>query len=383
MTWWLFFQVFFLSAGFVKLLTMLLNRLQSIPQPKWLLITAMVIHFLLMPIYSLILISNLSNPLSWFDAALMLPGLVGLAILVASVVSFQQYRPPQCQNSNDSKLVDFRQSENDVSWQNRLIGQGKFRRLAFLPRNEQFTLEVSTKTYVLPRLPKEWDGFSIVQLADTHFLGAVSKAYFEAVCEQAASLKPDLFVFTGDLLDTIDLLHWVPETLGRLRAPSGQYFVLGNHDWYLGTTPIRAELERHGWIDLAGQSLQLHTRQPGPPIVLAGDETPWMGQHPDLSTSPAELFRILFSHTPDNFRWAQKHGVDLMFAGHTHGGQIRLPLLGPVYSPSRFGCRYSSGVFWCHPTLMYVSRGISGREPIRFGCTPELTKLVLKSDRRD
>ena len=68
-----------------------------------------------------------------------------------------------------------------------------------------------------------------------------------------------------------------------------------------------------------------------------------------------------------------------MLAGHTHGGQIRLPLLGPVYSPSRFGCRFASGAFWLEPTLMYVSRGLSGREPIRYLCVPELTKLVLRS----
>jgi predicted MPP superfamily phosphohydrolase len=240
-------------------------------------------------------------------------------------------------------------------------------------------LEVSTKTYALPRLPKEWDGLSIVHLADTHFLGAVSRAYFEAVCEQAIALKPDLFVFTGDLLDDPAHLNWLPETFGRLHAPFGQYFILGNHDWYLGAPEARAQFEQLGWIDLSSRCIELASPRSGPPIVLAGDETPWMGTHPDLRHVSSDRFRILLSHTPDNIHWARGQGIDLVLAGHTHGGQIRLPLLGPVYAPSRFGCCFASGVFWLDPTLLYVSRGISGREPIRYNCVPELTKLVLRT----
>jgi predicted MPP superfamily phosphohydrolase len=390
MSWWIFCLTFFLTAGFAKLLTAVLNRLQSIPQPKWLLVIFVILHFLMMPCYAGLLVASLLNEGLWlsdrpglgltsFEAILIFPGVMGFVLLVLSTVNFQRYRPPKREISNESRLVDFRQSVAGKTWQQRLIGQGKMRRLAFLPGNEQFTLEVSTKTYLLPRLPKEWDGLSIVHLADTHFLGAVSKDYFEAVCEQAIALKPDLFVFTGDLLDNLTLLDWVPDTFGRLQAPFGQYFILGNHDWYLDASRIRAAFEQQGWIDLSSRYIELASPKSGPPIVLAGDETPWMGTHPDLSQTASESFRILLSHTPDNFPWAQNEGIDLMLAGHTHGGQIRLPLLGPIYSPSRFGCQFASGVFWREPTLMSVSRGISGREPIRIRCVPELTKLVLKT----
>ena len=238
---------------------------------------------------------------------------------------------------------------------------------------------MSTKTYSLPRLPQAWEGLSIVHFADTHFRGAVTRRYFENVCEHARALKPDLFVFSGDLFDDLALMDWLEPTLGQLKAPLGQYFILGNHDWYLGSNVVRQEYERHGWIDLSSRCIELKSDKSGPPNVIAGDETPWMGKHPDLSHVSPETFRILLSHTPDNVYWAQKQKFDLMLAGHTHGGQIRLPLLGPVYAPSRYGCRFASGVFWMDPTLMYVSRGISGREPIRYNCVPELTKLVLRS----
>ena len=71
--------------------------------------------------------------------------------------------------------------------------------------------------------------------------------------------------------------------------------------------------------------------------------------------------------------------VDLMLSGHNHGGQVVLPGIGPVYAPSRFGVRYIGGVYWENPTLLHVTRGISGQYPLRLNCRPELTKLILRS----
>ena len=392
MSWLIGIAIFLLTSGFAKLSTMAVNRLLSFPQSKWLIGLTEVIQISLIPVYVALLtrcvrrgdphlsFGDLAGEVtSLYPAILIGVGVLGLVLLIRSTIVYQCYRPPNCQIAVESQVIDFRQSNQSGFWRETLVGRRPMRRIALLPSNEQFTVEVSTKTFVLPRLPKQWDGVSIVQFADTHFRGAVTSAWFQAVCQQAFDLKPDLFVFTGDLLDDPRLLDWLPETLGRLTAPLGQYFILGNHDWYLNASEIRREFERQGWIDLAGRSRELPSRTHGPPIIICGDETPWMGTHPDLASESNELFRILLSHTPDNINWAREQGIDLMLAGHTHGGQIRLPLLGPVYSPSRFGCRFASGVFWLDPTLLYVSRGLSGREPIRYHCVPELTKLVLKS----
>jgi predicted MPP superfamily phosphohydrolase len=204
------------------------------------------------------------------------------------------------------------------------------------------------------------------------------------VCDRAAALEPDLFVFSGDLLDDQRLVEWLPSTLGRLKGRLGQYFILGNHDWYLDPAATRSEFTRLGWTGLAERFVELNDpgRPAGERVILCGDESPWMGNHADLTQAPAGAFRILVSHTPDNIIWARANRVGLMLAGHTHGGQVRLPILGPVYSPSRFGCRFASGSFWLDPTLMYVSRGVSGKEPIRYNCPPEVTKLVLVRDVR-
>ncbi|HBI43714.1 MAG TPA: hypothetical protein DDY78_12815 [Planctomycetales bacterium] len=116
----------------------------------------------------------------------------------------------------------------------------------------------------------------------------------------------------------------------------------------------------------------------GEPLVVIGQESPWFPPAPDLSACPAGPFRLCLSHTPDNIRWAQRAGVDLMLSGHVHGGQIRLPVIGSILVPSRYGRRYDCGVFDEAPTLLHVSRGLGGDHPVRFLCRPEATRLILR-----
>jgi predicted MPP superfamily phosphohydrolase len=300
-------------------------------------------------------------------------GAIGAIVLAASAVRNLRYRPPACQTACTSRVLDIQSRVNES-----LIGGGRARRLAQLPFNEQFTLEVNEKTYRLTRLPRAWDGLTIVHVSDLHFRGPVTRRYFEEVAAEAAALRGDIVAFTGDLLDHADCLDWIETTLGRLSAPLGCYFVFGNHDWYLPVeTQMREVLRSHGWVDLAGRVTEV--RRDDGSLLLAGTELPWMGAAPEMPSRESDQFRVLLSHSPDQIGWARRQQFDLMLAGHTHGGQIRLPILGPVYSPSLYSCRYASGVFWEPPTLLHVTRGISGREPIRYLCRPELTKLILKA----
>jgi predicted MPP superfamily phosphohydrolase len=92
---------------------------------------------------------------------------------------------------------------------------------------------------------------------------------------------------------------------------------------------------------------------------------------------PGRPLRILLSHSPDEFEWAQARDVDLVLAGHLHGGQVRLPLFGAIVSPSRYGVRYSLGVFTAGNTVMHVSRGTGSLTPLRYNCPPEISLLTL------
>lgn len=319
-------------------------------------------------------------PLAW-QVYLFICGL-GTAGMIYSAIRFAWRRPPTAQLSNHTQV---RKVSDELGY--KPIGTGPYRSLTRLPFNQIFEVEVSEKIYELPRLPAEWDGLSILHLSDVHYIGTVGLPFFEHLIDMAQETRPDLVVFTGDLLDDMRFLDWLPSTFGRLKAPLGCYFILGNHDWDLDPDLIRRRMTELGWHDLAGRTVRLDGDQPAaggapscgkPPLVLGGSERPWMGHHPDYSDQPQDAFRILLSHTPDNLPWARRQGIDLMLSGHNHGGQVVLPVLGPVYSPSVYGCRYASGVFDVPPTLLYVSRGISGRHPLRWRCRPELTKLVLR-----
>lgn len=297
---------------------------------------------------------------------------VGVVGLVVAIARHFLNRPPNLQLSNHSITLDF---EEKLGY--RPAGKGHYDYLLRVPGNQSFELEVSQKSYRLPRLPHAWDGLSILHLTDLHLTGVLDRVYYEEVMKCAAAENADVIVFSGDLLDEPELLEWIPGILGGLKAPLGCYYILGNHDWYLDTAAIRDCLQELGWQDVAGTCVTIEHR--GHQLAIGGTELPWMGRHPDFSEVKEDAFRLLLSHTPDNIPWARQNQVDLMLSGHNHGGQVVLPVFGPVYSPSRFGCRYAGGVFWEKPTLLYVSRGIGGRHPLRLNCRPELTTLVLRA----
>lgn len=250
-----------------------------------------------------------------------------------------------------------------------------------LPGNEQLQLQVVQREFRLSSLPSAWDGLTILHFSDVHLYGKVDVSYFERVFACAQSLQADMICFTGDLLDTMKCLPWLKSTFGQMQAPLGCFYILGNHDWlFCDPDAVRTELRSLNWRDVTTKPETL--RRDNQTIVIAGSEAPWMGENPEFTGMDDQAFRILLSHTPDNIQHARNHNVSLMLSGHNHGGQIRLPFVGPVYCPSRFGCYYASGIFWEEPVMLHVSQGVSGRDPIRYGCPPEITKITLRRDRQ-
>ena len=252
--------------------------------------------------------------------------------------------------------------------------------LVRLPGNETLDLDVAERGLDLAGLPPGLDQLSVLHISDLHFTGRVAKAYFQEVVQICNDLTPDLIAITGDLVDTPACLDWIPDTLGRLESRYGNFFVRGNHDVHVEPEALRRALEEAGLTDLGGRWVELSIG--GEKIVLAGNELPWFPPAADFSQAPPSSanggpVRIVLAHSPDQLPWARRHDVDLLLAGHLHGGQIRLPLLGPIVSPSWSGVTYASGVFHDSPTLMHVSRGVSGEIPLRLNCPPEVAKLTL------
>ena len=132
-------------------------------------------------------------------------------------------------------------------------------------------------------------------------------------------------------------------------------------------------------IGLGGRWLTVEIS--GTPVVLAGNERPWLAATADLRDcpppAPAGPLRIALAHSPDRFASAQAQECDLLLAGHTHGGQICLPPLGAILSPSINGVKYVSGVYYAPPTILHVTRGVSGDFPVRWNCCPEIAHSIF------
>jgi len=252
-----------------------------------------------------------------------------------------------------------------------------------IPLNQIFELAVEQIELPIEQLPEELDGYRIAHFSDLHFTGHISSEMTSHVVDQANQWAPDLVALTGDIIDHGPCISWLKDALGHAQAPDGCYFVLGNHDTRVAAPQqIRDEMVSIGWRDIGGTCCDATLRRgfgEGVRAQILGNELPWFSapSTDEVQNSNAG-FRLLLSHSPDQLWWARRHGIHLMLAGHTHGGQGRLPLVGPVLSPSWHGSRFASGEFYKTPTTMHVSRGISGTHLLRINCRPQLSLLTLR-----
>jgi predicted MPP superfamily phosphohydrolase len=258
-----------------------------------------------------------------------------------------------------------------------LIGSGRHARLLRLPGNESFRVQAIEWEVPVAKLPGEWDGLSLVHLSDLHFGPCYRRRYFEAVADIAGEWAADIVALTGDLVDHDDVIDWLVPVLSRLRGRFGTFAILGNHDLAHQPRKIHRAVALAGFTELEGRWTQLALE--GGILAVGGTSYPW-GPALDPAAMPTSDFRLLLSHSPDQFPRAARWGVDLVLSGHNHGGQIRLPVVGPVFMPSLYSRHFDRGFFRSGRTLLYVSQGVAGQHPIRYGgCLPEVTRLVLRA----
>jgi predicted MPP superfamily phosphohydrolase len=300
--------------------------------------------------------------------------------LAAAVLAVPRWAIPKALARTPAALVSNHTARVDLVEKLgfRPVGTKMTAMFAAIPGNEVFTLAVQTKHVRLPGLPPALNGLKIAHLADLHMTGRFTREFYEEVVTQTNALAPDLIALTGDICEREKCLEWIVPVLGKLQAPRGKFFVLGNHETRLpDAARLRKLLAEAGFVDLAGRWIEHDIA--GTAVVLAGNELPWFGAAPDISSAPVGPLRMLLSHSPDQFFWAQRQGFGLVLAGHNHGGQIRLPLIGPLITPSVYGSRYAGGLYHEPPTVLHVTRGIAGVHPVRFNCPPELALLVLEA----
>jgi predicted MPP superfamily phosphohydrolase len=257
---------------------------------------------------------------------------------------------------------------------------------------EPFQLDVTRFAFASPQLPAGFDGLRIAQLSDLH-LHHISRAYRTAL-EVIRSERPGLVVITGDLVDRPDQTSACLAFLSDLHAAAGVPVVVVPGNWDHRAFPTRQSIAawhkrlqaETGVRVLANQNVVL--RRHGDRMWLVGTDDPYFG-HADLDDSfkgvPDTAFALVLTHAPEAFEeLAQRPAARLVLAGHTHGGQVRLPFIGAVRVPSRYGTRFARGLFKLGDTFFYVNAGLGmSHLPIRFLCRPELTLITLTSSTLD
>jgi uncharacterized protein len=242
-------------------------------------------------------------------------------------------------------------------------------------------MEVTEHRIWLHSLPLGFRGFRIVHLTDIHHglflpLHVVSEAV-----ELANQLEPDLVALTGDFVTySRAYVEPVAAVLGRLCTRYGVFAVLGNHDFRVGADDVARALRREGIEVLRNRHTAFRRRRET--LYVAGIDD--LGYGDDLARAlrgiPPTAPTVLLAHNPAVIRCAARSGVSLVLSGHTHGGQVNLPLVGTIYGRSPQQMRFKIGWDRLGPTQIYVSRGIGTVVlPLRVRCPAEIPHLELES----
>jgi len=241
--------------------------------------------------------------------------------------------------------------------------------------------EVTETDIWLRRLPAPFNGLTIVHLSDIHHSLFTPLEDIQRAVHLANLLRPDLVALTGDYVTLSPIYIWpAARALGRLRARLGVFAVLGNHDFQADADEITRALRAQGIRVLRNAHFALRAR--GAHLWIVGVDDLWWGAD-DLGAAlqavPWRDAKILLCHNPLGVRQAAAHGIDFVLSGHTHAGQVRLPVLGSVYGRSKLGQRFVEGWNRLDGTQIYVNRGI-GKVllPVRLGCPPEIACFRLR-----
>jgi len=241
-------------------------------------------------------------------------------------------------------------------------------------------VSVTDQRIWLNGLPEAFSGLRVLQLSDIHHSLFFPLDRVAAVVELCNRLKPDLVALTGDFVTySRRSIEPVAEMLGTLRARLGVVAVLGNHDFRVGADIVQRALRRQRIRVLRNRHMML--RDGGEALPIAGVDD--LGYGADLPAAlrgiPDGSPTILLAHNPRLVRRAARHGVGLVLSGHTHGGQVNLPLLGTVYGRSPEQLRFKIGWDRLGATQIYVSRGIGTIVlPWRLRCPAEIPCLELQ-----
>jgi predicted MPP superfamily phosphohydrolase len=239
-----------------------------------------------------------------------------------------------------------------------------FYTIYYEPRN----LEVKTLNFKSTKIKND---LLIAHISDLHTkgMGDIEKKLIKRI----KNARPDLIVITGDIATPNGTFEGYDEVLKELKAPMGVYFVMGNWEYWAPIKNLDHLLSKNNITNLTNKKNSINL------VLLTGfDDEPTGAPDLELLQTDSTIFNIALFHSPIFFEKTKKH-FDLSLAGHSHGGQIRLPFIGQLWSPAGTG-KYIQGMYTHHKAKLYVNRGIGNSIlPIRFNCRPELTLIKLQA----
>lgn len=239
----------------------------------------------------------------------------------------------------------------------------------------------------LPRLSPEFNGYRIVHISDFHIGTWMDRPRLEEAVQMVNRQHPDLIVITGDFVTFHPRKHAsdLVAGLSELSAKDGVLAVLGNHDHWTDAAEVRKLLHQSGVVDLSNTVHSI--RRGSSQLHIAGvDDYIFRKARLDivLEKLPASGAAILLAHEPDFADVSSaSNRFDLQLSGHTHGGQIRFPMIGPLYLPN-YGRKYPLGMYHVGKMIQYTNRGLgTGELPLRLNCQAEMTIFTLESSQKN
>lgn len=243
---------------------------------------------------------------------------------------------------------------------------------------------------------------SVLHISDLHLSGRDDgRVRFVRSVADRLEREPDLVIATGDLIEDDSGIDLALEALDPFTAGIGCFYVLGSHDYYQArfksptkylkrsatrvaaphadTPRLEGGLEKAGWVALHNRSQ--HVVTPHGAITVTGVDDPYLGRHrtEHIERSPEDVFALGLTHAPDVVSEYALAGFDLVLAGHTHGGQLRLPFVGALVTNSTLPAALAMGPSRIGETWLHVSPGVGTSKftPVRFLARPEVTLLEM------
>jgi predicted MPP superfamily phosphohydrolase len=329
--------------------------------------------------------------------------MIGLFILIDDIRRLFQWASAKIffSNTEGAQMQDGEGISRSVflSWLGLAVGGGLFGSLIYGFSNK-YNYQVKRVPLRFPNLPAQFKGMKVVQISDVHSGSFTNKQAVAAGIQKIMDLKPDLILFTGDLVNnTAEEMKPYIDIFGSLKAPLGVYSVLGNHDYgdYVQweTRQLRDqnldELKKThaqmGWKLLLNENTILEKE--GAHIALLGVENwsakarfPKYGKLQEAYTGTEEVpFKILMSHDPSHWEAQVLNNfkdIDLMLSGHTHGMQFGVEIPWLKWSPVQYVYKQWAGLYKNENQRLYVNRGFGFiGYPGRVGILPEITLLEL------